>query len=126
MTDHPRDHECRELQCCDCLVPYAVWYADNELWNAVMRGPDGKDSSPFLCAGCFLLRAGLPVARVSRPNKISGAPFAGDPAVVAKSVPAREVSVLPMWVVALIVIGSFAAGWWVIDALWSRRHHWRP
>lgn len=45
-----------ELVCEDCRQPYSVWYADNDLWNAVMR-PDGWTSEPFLCARCFLLRA---------------------------------------------------------------------
>lgn len=44
-------------RCADCGQPYTTWYADNPLWNAVMR-PDGEQGpEPFLCASCFLIRA---------------------------------------------------------------------
>ena len=47
-----------ELGCCfDCRLPYTVWYADNDLWNAVMRSPVELQPEPFLCARCFLVRA---------------------------------------------------------------------
>lgn len=55
----------RELHCEDCDRDYTVWYADNDLWNAVMR-PGGEQSrEPFLCATCFLIRA-EPIAECAR------------------------------------------------------------
>jgi len=67
---HAEDHQCRELSCCWCHQPYAVWFADNDLWNQVMRLPDGTDVIPFACPRCFLLHAEtvVPVARISRPG----------------------------------------------------------
>jgi hypothetical protein len=60
-----------ELACCaDCHQSYTVWYADNDLWNAVMR-PNGEQSGePFLCARCFLIRAErvTTIARVTWPS----------------------------------------------------------
>jgi hypothetical protein len=63
-------HECQELTCCDCREPYSVWYADDDLWNPVVRRFDGLDIAPFLCARCFLLRAQalLPCARITWPS----------------------------------------------------------
>lgn len=66
----PETDSRRELMCEDCHQEYTVWYADNDLWNAVMR-PDGeKAGEPFLCARCFLVRAAVAgvftMARVSR------------------------------------------------------------
>lgn len=48
----------REGHCEDCDRDYTIWYADNDLWNAVMRasGPP-TEREPFLCATCFLIRA---------------------------------------------------------------------
>jgi hypothetical protein len=47
-----------ELSCCaDCRQPYTVWYADVDLWNAVMRPNGEQQGEPFLCARCFLVRA---------------------------------------------------------------------
>lgn len=37
-----------------CSKEYQVWYADNELWNPVMRLDDGSDVYPFLCPTCFM------------------------------------------------------------------------
>lgn len=47
----------RELLCMICGRDYPVWYADNDLWNAVERQPDGSDEHPFLCTSCFMQRA---------------------------------------------------------------------
>jgi hypothetical protein len=51
-------NEPRELHCEDCDRDYTIWHADNDLWNAVMRGPGSEvRPEPFLCATCFLIRA---------------------------------------------------------------------
>ena len=56
----------KELDCCaDCRLPYTVWYADNDLWNLVMRSPAEQQPEPFLCARCFLVRA-EPVTEIAR------------------------------------------------------------
>lgn len=46
--------------CDDCARPYTIWYADNDLWNAVM--PDNRG---MLCPTCFLIRA-EPVTEFAR------------------------------------------------------------
>jgi len=49
--------EPRELLCQRCNREYVVWYAPNELWNAVIRNnPTGDEGSQesFLCACCFM------------------------------------------------------------------------
>ena len=46
----------RELLCENCGRDYPVWYADNELWNAVMR-TDGVEVHQFVCLTCFALWA---------------------------------------------------------------------
>jgi hypothetical protein len=43
--------------CADCGETYSIWYADNDLWNAVMRLPDGSDRAAHVCPRCFLIRA---------------------------------------------------------------------
>lgn len=43
----------RELLCMICGSDYPVWYAPNDLWNRVVRRPDGSDEWDFLCPGCF-------------------------------------------------------------------------
>lgn len=59
-----------ECTCCaDCRRPHSIWYADNDLWNLVMR-PDGEHTTvdghePFLCASCFMLRA-QPLVEITR------------------------------------------------------------
>jgi hypothetical protein len=65
------NHACTELVCCDCRYEYTVWYADNDLWNPVMRREDGSERVPYLCARCFLIRASdvLPIARVTVPDE---------------------------------------------------------
>ena len=51
----------------DCGHPNPIWFADNELWNAVMGGKAAKDDpGGVLCPTCFMLKAGE-VLRVSRP-----------------------------------------------------------
>ncbi len=51
----------------DCGHPNPIWFADNELWNAVMGGEGAKDDpGGVLCPTCFMLKAGE-VLRVSRP-----------------------------------------------------------
>lgn len=45
--------DARELRCMLCGSDYPVWFALNELWNAVVRRPDGSDEHPFLCPTCF-------------------------------------------------------------------------
>jgi uncharacterized CHY-type Zn-finger protein len=55
-----------ELHCEDCDRDYTIWHADNDLWNAVMRGPGSEvRPEPFLCATCFLIRA-EPVTEFAR------------------------------------------------------------
>lgn len=59
--------EPRELLCMVCGKEHQVWYADNPVWNAVMRYPDGRETSekvPFICPTCFMNTAkavGYPV-----------------------------------------------------------------
>lgn len=56
-----RSDEKRELLCELCYREYPVWYAPSELWNAVMRHPDGKEASEkhnFICMDCFAIQAG--------------------------------------------------------------------
>lgn len=52
MTVQRRD-EPQELVCSLCGVDYPVWSAPDDLYNAVMRLPDGTDRSPFPCPTCF-------------------------------------------------------------------------
>jgi hypothetical protein len=50
----------RECLCQVCDQEYPVWYAPNELWNAVMRYPDGREASEkihFVCINCFTKEA---------------------------------------------------------------------
>lgn len=49
--------EPRELLCMLCDADYPVWFAPNDLWNAVVRLPDGSDKWPFLCPTCFAKQA---------------------------------------------------------------------
>lgn len=53
MTPHPED------LCAECGGPNVVWFAPNDLWNAVMR--DGDRGNPDLvgivCPVCFIRRA---------------------------------------------------------------------
>lgn len=49
--------EPRELLCQICGEDYPTWFADNELWNPVMRQPDGSDRWPFVCPRCFIAQA---------------------------------------------------------------------
>lgn len=47
-----------ELTCDDCQHPYDVWFADNEVWNLVLGGPEAKgDPGGMLCPRCFTIRA---------------------------------------------------------------------
>lgn len=47
-------------------MDYTVWYADDDLWNMVMRDPQTQEeSAPFLCARCFMARA-EPFMRILR------------------------------------------------------------
>lgn len=47
-----------ELHCDDCQQPYGVWFAENDVWNLVMGGPDAKgDPGGMLCPRCFTVRA---------------------------------------------------------------------
>lgn len=43
----------RELLCMICGAEHPVWFAPNDLWNAVVRQPDGSEEWPFLCPTCF-------------------------------------------------------------------------
>jgi hypothetical protein len=47
----------RELLCMVCNREHPVWAADNDLWNSVLRRPDGSDEYPFLCPTCFMVLA---------------------------------------------------------------------
>lgn len=52
--------EKRECLCEICQLEYPVWFAPNELWNAVMRWPDGREISEkigFICPTCFAKEA---------------------------------------------------------------------
>lgn len=52
--------EIRELLCQLCDSEYPVWFAANELWNKVMRRPDGREASEkihFVCLNCFAKEA---------------------------------------------------------------------
>lgn len=49
--------EPRELLCMICDRDYPVWYAPDDLWNPVMRSPDGSEALPFVCPTCFTLEA---------------------------------------------------------------------
>lgn len=55
------DGELREGLCQICNQEYVTpWYAPNDLWNKVMRHPDGRELSEqyaFVCPGCFMKRA---------------------------------------------------------------------
>lgn len=46
--------------CDDCQQPYSVWYADSDLWNAVIPG-----RTAMLCPRCFAIRA-EPVVEIIR------------------------------------------------------------
>lgn len=50
----------RELLCQICSREYCGWFAPNDLWNKVMRHPDGREASEkysFVCASCFMKQA---------------------------------------------------------------------
>ncbi len=51
--------EPRELLCQMCGRDYPTWSADNDLWNAVMRGGvrGNADEYDFVCPTCFVLKA---------------------------------------------------------------------
>lgn len=49
-----------QQQCDDCDQPYTVWYADSDLWNAVIL-----NRVAMLCPRCFLIRA-EPVTEIAR------------------------------------------------------------
>lgn len=46
--------ERHEGLCDRCAGVNPVWYADNALWNACIRRPDGSDRWSFLCPACFM------------------------------------------------------------------------
>lgn len=46
--------EKRELLCEVCGNEHEIWSAANELWNKVLRRPDGSDVYQFICASCFM------------------------------------------------------------------------
>ena len=65
MTDMQNDEAMGDKA--DCGHPNPIWFADNELWNAVMGGKAAKDDpGGVLCPTCFMLKAGE-ILRVSRP-----------------------------------------------------------
>jgi hypothetical protein len=44
--------ELRELLCMVCGREHQIWFTQNDVWNAVMRYPDGREASekiPFIC-----------------------------------------------------------------------------
>ena len=51
----------RERLCEMCGRDYPIWCADNELWNAVMRGGNqlDPDDHEFVCPTCFCMKAAL-------------------------------------------------------------------
>jgi hypothetical protein len=64
-----------ELHCDECQQPYAVWFADNEVWNYVMSG--GETSAPewpgMLCPRCFTLKAVALIAAAKARGAAEGA-----------------------------------------------------
>ena len=48
-------------QICEvCSDVNPVWFAPNDLWNRVMRYPDGREASEaihFICPNCFIKQA---------------------------------------------------------------------
>ena len=62
----------------DCGHPNPIWFADNELWNAVMGGRAAKDDpGGVLCPTCFMLKAGE-VLRVSHPAPKADSALVGE------------------------------------------------
>ena len=54
-----------ELTCMICEREHPAWFAPNDLWNTVMRLPDGSDRYPFTCPTCFaILAEGAGVATI--------------------------------------------------------------
>lgn len=51
MTDNREEGVCER-----CDRKYPVWFAPNDLWNAVMRA-SGSDLWQFVCLDCFTLFA---------------------------------------------------------------------
>lgn len=65
----PVADEPREGICDICGTEYPTWYAPNDLWNPVMRRPDGSDVHDFVCPTCFAVwaeRAGVATMFVLR------------------------------------------------------------
>lgn len=59
-TPNTQSESPRECLCMVCSQEYPVWYAPNDLWNVVMRTPDGREASekvPFICPLCFTKEA---------------------------------------------------------------------
>ncbi len=56
-TTDPAPAAPKEGTCDECRQPYATWFADNALWNEVMRPNGEQEGEPFLCPRCFGLRA---------------------------------------------------------------------
>lgn len=46
-----------EGSCDRCERAYPVWFAPSDVWNRVIRLPDGSDQFPFLCPLCFMMLA---------------------------------------------------------------------
>ena len=47
-----------EEVCGDCGGKNPRWFADNDLWNLVMGGPDARDDpGGIICPYCFMARA---------------------------------------------------------------------
>lgn len=48
-----------ELICERCDKDYPIWYADNDIWNKVIRDEVAGDCFDFLCPTCFIIRASM-------------------------------------------------------------------
>ena len=66
-----------ESICQVCTGYNPVWFAPNELWNKVMRHPDGREVSEkhhFVCPNCFIKTARMlgiqPIWRLDEQKKV--------------------------------------------------------
>lgn len=80
--------EKRECLCEVCQLEYPVWFAPNELWNAVMRWPNGREISEkigFICPTCFAKEA------KEKGVKTTGFMLATDEYIQANYLPRKQV-----------------------------------
>lgn len=85
VAPEPWDREPREGLCMICRHAYPTWSADNDLWNATVRKPDGSDEYPFLCPTCFAnLAVEREVETMFRLGPYCAAPPEGETALVGE------------------------------------------